>query len=296
MPCRSLYFPAAPTLSGLARVEYPFHDRDVLVTACGQICMHRKRRSTSPPYSPDNGFGIKGGRRRHLARLLPRLRPRLHRLGAKNAANPRQPVRHEVVTYVLGTNRHLRTEIRPVCSSTNRRPVSSGGATRPTGATRPSHGLDRGVRGDAGLRAWGRRGGRDGLALAAGVAATPADDAGGTTLGDAGPHAATRRGRGRTGRSRIRRVSGRSMDRHGCPRAGVPMMPAALTAQSFRRGGTESAARPDLSQPLPRPRPSAAAPPAQAGLRGARCGARSHAREAPCPRPMPVRCASCVSS
>ncbi|MEO1205247.1 MAG: transposase [Pseudomonadota bacterium] len=28
---------------GLPEVEYPLHDRDVLVTACGRICMHRKK-------------------------------------------------------------------------------------------------------------------------------------------------------------------------------------------------------------------------------------------------------------
>ncbi len=31
-----------------ANVEYPFHDRDMLATACGRVCMHR-RRSTSLP-------------------------------------------------------------------------------------------------------------------------------------------------------------------------------------------------------------------------------------------------------
>lgn len=29
--------------AGLPDVEYPLHDRDVLVTACGRICMHRKK-------------------------------------------------------------------------------------------------------------------------------------------------------------------------------------------------------------------------------------------------------------
>ena len=44
-----------------------------------------------------------GSRRRHLARQLHALRSRLHRPGAENPATPRQPVRPEVVTYVLGT-------------------------------------------------------------------------------------------------------------------------------------------------------------------------------------------------
>jgi hypothetical protein len=28
---------------GLPEISYPWHDRDVVVTACGRICMHRKR-------------------------------------------------------------------------------------------------------------------------------------------------------------------------------------------------------------------------------------------------------------
>jgi hypothetical protein len=46
-------------------------------------------------------------RRRHLDRQLHELRSRLHRSGAKNLATPRQPVRPEVVTHVLGTECHL---------------------------------------------------------------------------------------------------------------------------------------------------------------------------------------------
>ena len=39
---------------GLPGVEYPFHDKDILVTACGRICMQRKK-STYRPSWPDNG-------------------------------------------------------------------------------------------------------------------------------------------------------------------------------------------------------------------------------------------------
>jgi len=38
-----VYRPAARTYDGLPDVVYPFHDRDILVTACGRICMHRKK-------------------------------------------------------------------------------------------------------------------------------------------------------------------------------------------------------------------------------------------------------------
>jgi hypothetical protein len=33
--------------AGRPDVEYPLHDRDILVTACGRICMHRKKINVS---------------------------------------------------------------------------------------------------------------------------------------------------------------------------------------------------------------------------------------------------------
>jgi transposase InsO family protein len=38
-----LYSPASRAYRGLPEIEYPMHDRDVLVTACGRICMLRKK-------------------------------------------------------------------------------------------------------------------------------------------------------------------------------------------------------------------------------------------------------------
>jgi transposase InsO family protein len=38
-----LYAPSSRPYNGLPEVEYPFHDKDILVTACGRICMHRKK-------------------------------------------------------------------------------------------------------------------------------------------------------------------------------------------------------------------------------------------------------------
>ena len=38
-----LYTLSGRAYDGLPEVAYPFHDRDVLVTACGRICMHRKK-------------------------------------------------------------------------------------------------------------------------------------------------------------------------------------------------------------------------------------------------------------
>jgi transposase InsO family protein len=42
-----LYRPSNRPYDGLPDVDYPLHDRDVLVTACGRICMHRKRINVS---------------------------------------------------------------------------------------------------------------------------------------------------------------------------------------------------------------------------------------------------------
>lgn len=38
-----VYSPSTRPYAGLPALHYPLHDRDVLVTACGRICMHRKR-------------------------------------------------------------------------------------------------------------------------------------------------------------------------------------------------------------------------------------------------------------
>ena len=38
-----LYTSSAHPYQGLPELAYPFHDRDVLVTACGRLCLHRKK-------------------------------------------------------------------------------------------------------------------------------------------------------------------------------------------------------------------------------------------------------------
>ena len=44
MKCPADVYLASPRpYQGLPELTYPLHDRDVLVTACGRICMHRKR-------------------------------------------------------------------------------------------------------------------------------------------------------------------------------------------------------------------------------------------------------------
>ena len=38
-----IWAPPAREYRGLPELDYPFHDREVIVTACGRICMHRKK-------------------------------------------------------------------------------------------------------------------------------------------------------------------------------------------------------------------------------------------------------------
>lgn len=42
-----LHAPSSRAYQGLPDVGYPFHDRDILVTACGRICMARKKINVS---------------------------------------------------------------------------------------------------------------------------------------------------------------------------------------------------------------------------------------------------------
>jgi len=38
-----LYTASSRPYDGLPELQYPWHDRDILVTACGRICLHRKK-------------------------------------------------------------------------------------------------------------------------------------------------------------------------------------------------------------------------------------------------------------
>jgi hypothetical protein len=38
-----IYKPSIRQYAGLTEIEYPFHDKEILVTCCGRICMHRKK-------------------------------------------------------------------------------------------------------------------------------------------------------------------------------------------------------------------------------------------------------------
>jgi transposase InsO family protein len=61
-----VYTPSPTPYAGLPEISYPLHDRDVLVTACGRICMHRKKINISTVLAGqrlgikevDDGIGI----------------------------------------------------------------------------------------------------------------------------------------------------------------------------------------------------------------------------------------------
>ncbi len=38
-----LYVASSRPYRGLPEIDYPFHDREALVTNCGRLCMHRKK-------------------------------------------------------------------------------------------------------------------------------------------------------------------------------------------------------------------------------------------------------------
>jgi hypothetical protein len=53
-----LYVASPRPYRGLPEIEYPLHDRDVLVTVCGRICMHRKKINISTALAGQS-LGIK---------------------------------------------------------------------------------------------------------------------------------------------------------------------------------------------------------------------------------------------
>jgi transposase InsO family protein len=53
-----LYQPSPRIYDGLPDIDYPMHDRDILVTVCGRICMHRKKINISTALSGQK-LGIK---------------------------------------------------------------------------------------------------------------------------------------------------------------------------------------------------------------------------------------------
>jgi transposase InsO family protein len=53
-----LYTPSPRIYRGLPELSYPFHDREILVTACGRLCLHRKKINLSTVFAGQS-VGIK---------------------------------------------------------------------------------------------------------------------------------------------------------------------------------------------------------------------------------------------
>jgi hypothetical protein len=58
-----VYTPSTRPYQGLPDLEYPFHDRDVLVTACGRICIYRKKINVSSVLAVSSGVKMDENRR-----------------------------------------------------------------------------------------------------------------------------------------------------------------------------------------------------------------------------------------
>ncbi|MEM8771315.1 MAG: hypothetical protein AAGD92_06680 [Pseudomonadota bacterium] len=43
----SAYLPSTRQYRGLPELNYPFHDREIIVASCGRLCLHRKKISIS---------------------------------------------------------------------------------------------------------------------------------------------------------------------------------------------------------------------------------------------------------
>jgi len=48
-----VYKPSTRIYKGLPDIDYPFHDKTIVVTRCGRICLGHKKRLTSAPFLLD---------------------------------------------------------------------------------------------------------------------------------------------------------------------------------------------------------------------------------------------------
>ena len=101
MPRRTLRRFTTP-LRRLARTELSFPDREVLVTACGRLCLPRKRINISIVLAGQK-LGIKEVDEGIWLASFMDYDLGYFDLEQKTLQPPRQPVRPEVVTHVLGT-------------------------------------------------------------------------------------------------------------------------------------------------------------------------------------------------
>ena len=96
-----VYTASTKPYRGIAEPQYPFHDKTVVVTKRGRLCLYHKNQSQ--PLPRRSGRGNQGSRRWHLAAQLYGVRPRLRRSRGEKFAALGQSIRTKNVTYVLGT-------------------------------------------------------------------------------------------------------------------------------------------------------------------------------------------------
>ena len=101
MKCPAELYLASPRrYGGLPELTYPFHDRDILVTACGRLCLHRKKINISTVLAGQK-LGIKEVDEGIWLASFMHYDLGYFDLEQKTLATPRQPVR-DSVTHVSG--------------------------------------------------------------------------------------------------------------------------------------------------------------------------------------------------
>src|SRR5262245_9479025 len=92
-----LYTASARHYAGLPELTYPLHDRDVVITSCGRLCLHRKKINISVVLAGQK-LGIKEVDEGAFGSSASCTMIWDISTWSRIPAAPRQPVRHEVVT------------------------------------------------------------------------------------------------------------------------------------------------------------------------------------------------------
>ena len=87
---------------GIPDPHYPFHDKTVVVTNCGRLCLFRKKINLSSSLA-GQAVGVKEVDDGIWLVSFMNYDPWLYRLGGENPAAPRKPFRGKSVTRVSGT-------------------------------------------------------------------------------------------------------------------------------------------------------------------------------------------------
>ncbi len=95
-----------PAIAGRNWLSYPFHDKEILITACGRICLHRKKINLSTVFA-GQAVGIKEVDDAVWLVSFMHCDLGYIDLEPQDPATPRQPLRPRVVIHVLGTFRYL---------------------------------------------------------------------------------------------------------------------------------------------------------------------------------------------